>query len=180
MPFLQRLWWFWWLSWRAVRANPLNATLMELHQVLHPLLWHLPAGSSYLGLFLSKASSIQSSLGIVSSSKTTCLVVSDIRTVSGLSVVSTMFSGNLSCLPRWTFSCQSCTVASSPPGRLRCWCGFCLASTKWWTALLVAAVYSWRSHDDLCNDLQHLVMSPMARNLIQCGSDYHNFFHNIF
>lgn len=98
--------------------------------------------------------------------------------VSGLSVVSAMISGNLSCLPRWTFSRQSCTVASRPPGWLRCWCGFCPASTKWWTASVVAAVYSCRYQccDDLCSDLQHVVMSPMTRTLIQCGSDFHDIF----
>lgn len=43
------------------------------------------------------------------------LDVSDIRTMSGFSVVTVMVPGNLSCVPRSAFSCQSRAVTRSPP-----------------------------------------------------------------
>ncbi|XP_016374662.1 synaptic vesicle glycoprotein 2C-like [Sinocyclocheilus rhinocerous] len=68
---------------------------------LMALLRHSPVNSSYLALFRSNASSIRSSQGTVNSSRTTCLDDSENRTMSGLSVVVAMVSGNLSCLPRF-------------------------------------------------------------------------------
>lgn len=47
-------------------TNPLHPTSMGLYLVLHPLLWHLPSSSTYLALFLSKASSTCSSQRTVS------------------------------------------------------------------------------------------------------------------
>lgn len=122
---------------------------------------HSPASSSYWALFFSKASSIQSSLGIVNSSKSACLVVSDTRSMSGLSVVSAMFSGDLSCLPRWTFSVpvlycfQQSTLVASGAG---------VASARLWQSheplhWLLLSTAGHPSADDLCNDLQHLVMA---------------------
>ena len=111
-------------------ANPQHPTSMGLHRVIHPLRRHSPANSSYLALFLSNASSIRSSQGTVNSSSITCLVDSDMRTKSGLSVVTVMVSGNLSCLPRSTFRCQSLAVVRSPPVWLGRCCDFSPALTK--------------------------------------------------
>lgn len=57
---------------------------------------------------LALSSSICSSPGTANSTRSTCLVVSDTRTMSGPSVVTVMVSENLSCLPRSTFNCRSC------------------------------------------------------------------------
>ncbi len=96
-------------------ANPRQPTSMGRQRVFHPLLRHSPLNSLYLALFRSNASSIWSSQGTVSSCRTTCLDDSENRTRSGLSEAVAMVSGNLSCLPRSTFSCQSRAVARSPP-----------------------------------------------------------------
>jgi len=121
-------------------TNPLHLSSMGFHQILHPLLQ--PASSSYLALFFSKASSIQSCQGTVNSSRTTCLVISDTKTMSGLSVVTAMFSGNLSCFPRSTFSCQSCAVALIASGA---GVGSPQLSQRRCSVLLVAGIYCRRS-----------------------------------
>ncbi len=108
-------------------TNPLQPTSMGRQWVIHLLLQHSPANSSYLALFCSNASSIRSSQDTVNSSKTTCLD-SENRTISGLSVDVAIVSGNLSCLPRSTFSCQSRAVARSPPAEFLLPCGFSPAS----------------------------------------------------
>ena len=81
-------------------AKLLPPTSMGKHLARHPHLWHSSTSSVYFSLFLSLASSILSSQGIVSSNKKTCLDDSDSRTMSGLKLVCIMFSGNRSCFPR--------------------------------------------------------------------------------
>lgn len=66
---------------------------------MKPILWQSAARSAYWALFLSWASPIRSSQGMVSANKTTGLVVLDIRTMSGLYEGETMASGNLSYFP---------------------------------------------------------------------------------
>lgn len=94
--------------------NPLHPTSMGSHLARHPLLRHSSTSSVYLALFLSLASSMQSSQGTVSSKRMTCSEASEISTRSGLSDVMVTVSGNFSCLPRSTFSSQSCTIANRP------------------------------------------------------------------
>ncbi len=95
-------------------AKPLLPTSIGRHLALHPACRHSLTSPSYLASFLSKASSRRSSQGTVSSNRTTCLVDSDKRTMSGLKVVVTMWLGNLSCCSRSTNSCQSLAVARMP------------------------------------------------------------------
>ncbi|KAM4584753.1 complement C3-like [Odontesthes bonariensis] len=85
-----------------------------LHLALHPLLRQSSTSSACFSLFLPLASSILSSQGTVSSSMMTCLEDSDCSTMSGLRRVSMMFSGNLSCFPKSTLSCQSLAVPRIP------------------------------------------------------------------
>ncbi len=144
-------WCSWWLYSYAVPWFPRDwgPCTMTGQQILgsqpqwgvfHPLLQHSPA-NSYLALFRSNASSIRSSQGTVNSSKTTCLDDYENRNISGLSVVVAMVSGNLSRLPRSTFSCQSRAIARSPPAEFLLPCGFSPALTNVFTScwLLVLA-----------------------------------------
>ncbi|XP_060762189.1 E3 ubiquitin-protein ligase RNF126-like isoform X1 [Neoarius graeffei] len=62
----------------------------------------------------SKSSAADFNGGTVSPSRTTCLDP-DTRTMSGLSMVTSMVSENLSCLPRSSFNCQSWAFARSSP-----------------------------------------------------------------
>ncbi len=78
----------------------------------------------------SFASSNLSSQGTVSSTMTTCLVYSDVSTMSGQSEVAVMWFRNLSCLPRSTWWCQSLALARSPPRERGCCCAFSPALTK--------------------------------------------------
>lgn len=68
--------------------------------------WQLLTSLSYLASFLSKASSKQSSQGMVSSDTSTCLVNSEWRTISGLRVVLTTCLGNLRWHSRSICNCQ--------------------------------------------------------------------------
>lgn len=102
---------------RAWPAKSLRPTLMDSHQAIHPWCPHSPTRSLYFGFFLFQASSIQSCQGIVSPSRITCLVVFDIKTMSGLYVVTVMVSGKLQ-------------VARSLPGLDICGCSFIPALAK--------------------------------------------------
>ena len=142
-------------------AKPLQPTSIGTHQARHPRLRHSSTKLPYLARFLSFASSMRSSQGTVSSSRTTCFVESENRTMSGLRVVSTMCSGNLSCFPRSAFICQSDAVPRSPAAPLGLGLGFsparmkaiaCLAGRRglFWVMLVkvVSAIafstWSWR------------------------------------
>lgn len=78
----------WWRDW------PLQPTSMESHQLFQPLPRHSPASPSYIVLFLLRTSFMHYSQGTFSFNRSTCLVVSDTRTISGLSVVTMILSGN--------------------------------------------------------------------------------------
>jgi len=69
-------------------ANPLHPTSTGRHLALHLAFWQLLTSPAYLESILSKASSKRSSHGTVSSSSTTCFVVSDTRTMCGQSLAS--------------------------------------------------------------------------------------------
>lgn len=90
---------------RDCPAKPLHPTSTGKHLAFQPCSWQLLTKSWYFPFFRSKASSIRSSHGTVSSSMTTFFVASDTRMMSGLSEVLTICWGNLSCLPRSTDSC---------------------------------------------------------------------------
>lgn len=105
--------------WHLAKQWPLNT-----------LFWQIFMSSLYLALFLLNASSSWSSRGTVSSSRTTCFNDSDTGTMSGLSVVRAMVSGNLSHLSRLTFSCQSQVTARNYPVEFVSCCCFSPALTK--------------------------------------------------
>jgi len=67
-----------------------------------------------LDRFLSKVSETLSSHGTDSSTRITCLVVSDQRTISARFLVSAMCAGSLSCFRKSASIHQSFTVASNP------------------------------------------------------------------
>jgi len=67
-------------------ANHLHPTSAGRHLALHLAFWQLLTSPVYLESFLSKASSKRSSHGTVSSSSTTCFVVSDTNIVGELSL----------------------------------------------------------------------------------------------
>lgn len=77
---------------------------------------------------------------------TTYFVDSDVNIMSGWSAVAEMCSGNLSCLPRSTWSFQSRAVVRSPLEEFGCCCAFSPALTKvmdclvvcWYLLLVVA------------------------------------------
>ena len=63
-----------------------------------------------------------------------CLNVSDIRTMSGLSMVTAMFFVNSCCYPRLDFSCLSCALMRSPATSLH---GPVVPCLPWWMQLSV-------------------------------------------
>lgn len=95
-------------------AKPLHPTLTGAQRALQTFLQHSVTRPSYLALLHLLVSSIWSS----GTSRTTCFVDCEVYTMSGWTGVVAMFSGNLSCLPRSTWSCQSSVVARSPPEEL--------------------------------------------------------------
>lgn len=110
---------------RDCTAKPLQPT-----SIGHPRLWHSSTKLAHLAHFLSLASSLRSSQGTVSCSRTICFKESENRTLSGLRVVSAMCSGNLSCFPRSAFICQSGVVPRSPTVPLGWGLGFSPALMK--------------------------------------------------
>ncbi len=142
-------------------AKPRQPTSTGSLNTFQPPHLHSSTSSAYLALLRSFASSNLSSQGTVSSTMTTCLVDSDVITMSGRSEVAVMWLGNLSCLPRSTWRCQSLALARSPPGERGCCWAFSPALTKemvclegcWLLLLWIAAVivsakalrtWSWR------------------------------------
>lgn len=125
---------------------------MGKHRVFQLLLQYLYE-SYFFTLFLPNASPIQFSQGMVICSTSTCLEESDTRTKSGLSVVTAMVSGNLSCFP----SCQ----LWADDGTLMDFCtavDSLLSSQKQWSVLLVFPP-CW---DSLCNDSPPVVSLSYA------------------
>lgn len=118
-PCLQPLRWFW---LRALQenspANLLYLTLMGTNNASQPYLQHSASNAA-----LSRSLTSPSSLGKDSSSMTTCLDISDSSTMSGLSMVTAIMSGNLSCLPGWTSSChlRSLSCSEDPGWHPRLW-----------------------------------------------------------
>ncbi len=111
-------------------AKPRQLTYTGSLRAFQPPLLHSSTSSAYLALLRSFASSNLSSQGTVSSTMTTCLVDSDVSTMSGRSEVALMWFENLSCLPRSTWRCQSLALARSPPRERGCCCAFSPALTK--------------------------------------------------
>lgn len=87
--------------WRLWPTN-LHPTLTGKQLVLHLACWQSLTSPTYLESFLS---SKHSSHGTVSSSSTTCLVVSDTRSISSCTVVAGMWLENFDCL--WRSSTRS-------------------------------------------------------------------------
>ena len=83
-------------------AKPRHPTSTASQRAFQPLFRHSELSSAYLALLRSWTSSIRSSQRTVSSRITTCLVNSDVSTMSGRREVAVMLPGNLSCLTRST------------------------------------------------------------------------------
>ena len=88
-------------------TNPRHPTSMGRTQHDHPFSMHSARKFSYLSFFRSKASSMFSSQGTVSSTRRTRLVLSDHTTISGRSRVWTMWDGNWSASLRSAADFQS-------------------------------------------------------------------------
>ncbi len=108
-------------EWPAKRRHPASP---GSQRALQSLLQHSVTRSAYLAVLRSLASSIRSSRGTVSSSRTTHFADSDVNTMSAV------FSGNMSCLLRLSWSCPSRAVARSPPKELGWCCAFSSALMK--------------------------------------------------
>lgn len=140
-------------------AKPLPPTSMGKHWARHPCLRHSSTSSEYFAFSLSLASYILPSQSAVSSGKTTCLDVSGRRTMSGLKLVSTMFTKNSSCFPRSTLSCQYSAVPRRPvqaSSRTR----GCSVYRRFCTLVVVSACSVDNSADGLSYWLWHLNMVP--------------------
>lgn len=110
-----------------------KASASNLHRITADLPAIVPALSAEFSVFdplPTLASLIRSSDGKVSSSRTTCLVDSDVTTMAGRSEVAAMLAGNLSCLPRSTWSRQARAVVRSPPAKFGWMFAFCPALTE--------------------------------------------------
>ncbi len=104
-------------SWRLCSCDLPSffaPTSMDMHRACHPRLWQSSTSSADFLFFLLLTSFIHSSKGIVSSSLTTYLDVSEANMVSGLRVVFMMFLWNLGGLPRFTIIWKSYSVARLP------------------------------------------------------------------
>jgi len=128
------------------------------HLTLHLAFWQLLTSPVYLESFLSKASSKQSSHGSVSSSSTTCFVVSHTRTIS-------LLLGNFSCHLRSTKCCQSLTEVRMPADLLLAGIGCSPSLTK------VMACLEYQDH--FTHPTPALMASAMVFRTLSCLHRYH-------
>ena len=168
--------------------KPPQPTSMGITWQAHPLSSHSMRSFSYWSFFLSKASSMFSSHGTVSSTMMTRLTVSDHITMSGRSWVCTMWCG------KWRASFRSAAIFQSlaaarnfcPCGLLTCrvgaspswrklmhgfgsWVG-CSLATLHWVSVMSASMAStlfrilkaWVSTDRYYIELPHLPLDKMA------------------
>ena len=94
-------------------GKPLQPTSTDRFQAFHPFCW-LSRMNSWYFVHLRSCASILSSQGTVNSISTTCLVLLDQRTISGLRLTLVISSGNLSCFFRSTRISQSLAMVKIP------------------------------------------------------------------
>lgn len=99
---------------RQLAYKPLHPTSIGSHLALQTLFQRSSTKSAYFSLFLSFASSIQTSQGTVSYKRPLWLEAAELSSISVLKVVKAMVSGNFSCFSRSTFNSQSCAVVHRP------------------------------------------------------------------
>lgn len=139
---------------------PPQPTLTGSQQAFPHSLKHSATTDTYLTHVLSCASSILSSPEAFNSS--TCLVASDIKTISCRSVVAAMVSRTFSCLPRSTRTCQSYAIKSSSLWAFSQDRGFSPKQTKKNGALCLVLPLAGgdTGADGICYRPQYLVVTP--------------------